>query len=98
MNTDTLDVTLNEKSVHFFQFAAWSIGAEQDQNGPKSGEREQSSEWVQKKLAGAGARGRGGRSASHRNRFERRAEILPLPLRWHALVDRLNQNNLLLLK
>jgi len=24
-------------------------------------------------------------SGSHRNRFERRAEILPLPLRWHAL-------------
>jgi len=41
------------------------------------------------KLAGAGA-GNGAEnragSGSHRNRFERRAEILPLPLRSHALV------------
>ena len=38
--------------------------------------------------AGAGGRGvgNGAGSGSHRNRFERRAEILPLPLRSHALV------------
>jgi len=39
-----------------------------------------------KKLAGAGAGGRGAGSGSHRNRFERRVEIPPLPVRSHALV------------
>ena len=33
----------------------------------------------------AGAGGRGAANGSHRNRFERRVEILPLPLRSHAL-------------
>jgi len=38
------------------------------------------------KLAGAGAGGRGAGSGSHRNRFARRAEILLLLLRSHALL------------
>ena len=36
--------------------------------------------------SGSGAGGRGAGNGSVRNRFERRAEILPLPLRSHALV------------
>jgi len=41
-----------------------------------------------KKIGWSGSRagGCGAGSGSHRNRFERRVEILPLPLRSHALV------------
>ena len=88
----SLYITLNEKLVHFFQFAAWKIGAEWERSGPKiwwaGVER-----WVgvKKKLAGVGGRGagNGAGSGSHRNRFEQQVEIVLLkilPLHSHAVL------------
>jgi len=89
MNTDRPVCYVEWKICPLFQFGAWNIGAER--------ERSRSRIWWMgaeqwacvKKLAGAGAGGRGAGneagSESHRNSFERRSEILPHPLRWHAL-------------
>ena len=85
---------LNEKSVHFFSLLLETLersgtGAERAKNLVSGSGAVSGCEKVGWSGSGAGAGGRGAGngavSGSVRNRFERRAEILPLPLRSHAL-------------
>ena len=93
---------LNEKSVHFFSLLLETLersgtGAERAKNLVSGSGAVSGCEKIGWSGSGAGAGGRGAGngavSGSVRNRFERRAEILPLPLRSHALLwrDRVTQ-------
>jgi len=76
MNTDRPYVTVNEKSVHFFSLLLETL----EWSGPKIWWAERwagvKKNWLERSGAGSG---------SYRNRFEWRAEILPLPLHSHNL-------------
>jgi len=80
--------------VHFFSLLLEALERTRSRVGQKYGKQEWSSERVWKKIvwSGIGA-AKGGCEAgneagtrTHKNRLERRAEILPLPLRSHALL------------